>query len=243
MHRRVVLGSFASSLSLALAACGGGGGPGGGGGGGGTPPPPPVITFSHTFPAGDAVAQKGMAWDIIGVTTTLTGQFGSAAGQRYDTLRVDTTFAQDISSALPAPGQPLSGGPELGTHVAINADGNTSTGSYGTCSPAVSVTPFEYITDQGNDPSRLLDGNYNIIGPGGGPLSQGGSNPPDEAVTVVSGHVLSQTFFLPAIGVTSGAAIPHIGISVAALNGADLNATDCAPGGIQEIYTDTATIM
>ncbi len=241
MHRRDVLGSSAATLSLALAACGGGGGSGGGGGG--APPPPPVITFSHTFPAGDAVAQKGTAWDIVGVTTTLTGQFGSAAGQQYDTLRVDVTFSQDISNALPPNGQPLGGGTELGIHIAINSDGNISTGSYGTCSPGTTITPFEYITDQGNDPSRLSDGNYNIIGPGGGPLSQGGSNPPDEAVTAVSGHVLSQTFFLPAIGVNNGTAVPHIGISVAALNGADLNATDCVPIGIQEIYTDSPNIM
>ncbi len=104
MHSRFKLVRPAAGiLLLALAACGGGGG----GGGGSTPAPPPPITFSHSFPAGDAVAQKGTAWDIIGVTTTLTGQFGSGAGQLYDTLRVDTTFAQDISNALPAPGQSL----------------------------------------------------------------------------------------------------------------------------------------
>lgn len=235
MHRRVVLGSLAATLSLALAACGGGGGPGPGGGG--TPPPPPAITFSHTFPAGDAVAQKGTAWDITGVTTTLTGQFGSAAGQRYDTLRVDVTFAQDISNALPAPGQQLSVGAQLGVHTAINSDGNIATGTYAGCANP-GLTPFEYVTD---DVSRLSDGNYGILGPGG-LIYQGASNPPEEAVTSSSGHVLSQTFFLPSIAVNSGSSAPHIGVIVAAFNGNDSNATDCVPLGGLEMYTDVAVL-
>lgn len=238
MRRLIVPGSSAAALSLALAACSGGGG---NGGGGGTPPPPPVITFSHTFPAGDAVAQKGTAWDIVGVTTTLTGQFGSAAGQRYDTLRVDTTFAQDISNALPAPGQSLAvgtsvGATQLGVNTAINSDGNTSTGTIPPCFNAGGIKPFEYLTD---DASRITDGNYGIYGPSGVLLSQGGPNPPDEAVTSVAGHVLSQTFFLPSIGVASGGNVPRIGISVAALNGIDPNTTDCVPSGILEVYTDS----
>ncbi len=239
MQRRVVLGSFAASLSMALSSCSGGGGPGPGGGG--TPPPPPVITFSHTFPAGDAVAQKGAAWDIIGVTTTLTGQFGTAAGQRYDTLRVDTTFAQDIGNSLPAPGQQLLLGTQVGVHVLINSDANTATGFIPACFNAGNLAPFEYQSDQGNNPSRLSDGNYNIIG-SGGPLSSGGPNPPDEAVTSVSGHVLSQSFFLPVIGVASATNVPRIGLAVASFNGADLNATDCVPSGILEIYTDNANV-
>ncbi len=237
MHRRDVLGSLAATLSLALAACGGGGGPGPGGGG--TPPPPPAITFSHTFPAGDAVAQKGTAWDIVGVTTTLTGQFGSAAGQRYDTLRVDVMFAQDISNALPAPGQKLTLRSQLGIQIGLNTDGSTSTGLYPACFNAGNLSPFEYLSDGF---SRLADGNYEISGPGGAPLSQGG-NPPDEAMTTVSPNVVSQTFFLSALGVASGSNIPHIGIAVAAVNGADANATDCAPSGILEMYTDSSTIM
>jgi hypothetical protein len=243
MHRRDVLGSLAATLSLALAACGGGGGSGGGGGG--APPPPPVITFSHTFPAGDAVAQKGTAWDIVGVTTTLTGQFGSAAGQQYDTLRVDVTFAQDISNALPPPGQSLAlgtsaGATQLGVSTAINSDGNTGTGTIPPCFSSGGIKPFEYLTD---DVSRISDGNYGIYGPGGVLLSQGGPNPPDEAATSVAGHVLSQTFFLPSIGVASGANVPRIGISVAALNGIDPNATDCVPSGLLEIYTDSPNLQ
>jgi len=242
MHRRIIPGSLAALLSMALSACSGGGGSGGGGGG--TPPPPPVITFSHTFPAGDAVAQKGTAWDIVGVTTTLTGQFGSAASQRYDTLRVDVTFAQDISSALPAPGQPLSlgtslGATQLGVHVLINSDGNTSTGLYVGCSGPTSK-PFEDFSD---NVTRISNGNYGIFGPGGGLLSQGAPNPPDEAVTTVAGQVLSQTFFLPALGVTTGRNVPHIGVSVSALNGIDPNATDCVPSGTVEMYTDGPAIM
>lgn len=231
MHRRDVLGSLAATLSLALAACGGGGGSGGGGGG--APPPPPVITFSHTFPAGDAVAQKGTAWDIVGVTTTLTGQFGSAAGQQYDTLRVDTTFVQDISTALPSPGQVLSLGAQLGVSVLVNSDGNPATGSLPACRNAGNIMPFEYNSDYG---TRLNDGNYSTLGPGG-PVFGG------EATTVVSGHTFSQTFLLSAIGVVAAGSVPHVGIAVAAFNGADLNSTDCVPVGTAEMYTDIPSLQ
>jgi len=231
MQRRVVLGSFAASLSMALSACSGGGGPGPGGGG--TPPPPPVISFSHTFPAGDAVAQKGTAWDIIGVTTTLSGQFGSAAGQRYDTLRVDTTFAQDVSTALPSAGQPLLSGTQLGVSVLINSDGNPATGSLPACSNAGNITPFEYNSDYG---TRLADGNYGVLGPGG-PVFGG------EATTVFSGHMLSQTFLLSAVGVVAGSSVPQIGIAVSSFNGGDLNSTDCVPSGTAEMYTDIPNLQ
>lgn len=230
MQRRVVLGSFAASLSMALPACSGGGGPGGGGG---TPPPPPVITFSHTFPAGDAVAQKGTAWDIVGVTTTLTGQFGSAAGQRYDTLRVDTTFAQDISSALPAPGQQLLLGTQLGVAVFVNSDGNTATGVYSTCAGPQQPTPYEYFT--GTSP-RLGGGDYGLEGPAGLVYQTA-------ILTSVAGHVFTQTFPLGAIGVVPGNNVPHVGIGVGAVNGSDLNPTDCAPNGLLEMYTDSPNIM
>jgi len=230
MHRRVVLGSFAASLSMAISACSGGGGTGGGGG---TPPPPPVITFSHTFPAGAAVAQRGTAWDIIGVATTLSGEFGSAAGQRYDTLRVDVTFAQDISNALPSPGQSLTIGTQLGVAILINSDGNATTGVYNACNGAQQPTPFEYYTVVG---PRLPGGDYGLEGPAGF-VNQ------TAILTSVSGHVFTQTFPLGAVGVATGPSIPQVGVEVGSANGADMFFTDCAPAGLLEVYTDSPNIM
>lgn len=102
--KRRLFAFYPLSVALALASCSGGGGSAGGGPGMPTGAPP-VITQSYTFAPGHATAAPGdTAWDIIGVTTTLSGQFGSGGGNAYDTLRVDVTFVQDISNALPAPG-------------------------------------------------------------------------------------------------------------------------------------------
>ena len=186
-------GGIAVLSSLILVSCGGGGGP--------SPSPtmtttaPPVVTRSYSFPAGDATASSGAtAWDITGVTTTLSGQFANAGGDSYDTLRVDVTFAQNISNALPAPGQALTSGSQLGISIGLDTDGNANTGTFKTCSMSNSLTPFEYSTDQGNDPSRLQDGNYSIL-KNGGPISDGGDNPPSEAMVSVDQNVLTETFF------------------------------------------------
>jgi len=224
----------ALAATVTLVACGGGGG------GPGNPPPSfPAVIRSFTFPAGNATASPGTtAWDIVGVTTTLTDQFHSS--DAYDTLRVDVTFVQDISDALPAPGQQLSSaGTELGVQVALDTDGNPATGVYSGCDPTDPLRPFEYGSDQGNDPSRLADGNYSIIDPQGGPIYQGAPNPPAEAQTSVAGHVFSQTFFLPTVGILDGAAAPKIGIAVASFNGASGSPTDCMPAGSAlELFTN-----
>ncbi len=217
-------GWCALGATLALCACGGGGG------GGGTPPPtsPPVVTENYTFPSGDATSSPGgTAWDIVGVTTKLSDQFHTA--NAYDTLEVDVTFAQDISTALPAPGQQLTGGGQLGVEVAIDVDGNPNTGEYGTCDPTNPVRPFEYLSDPGDDPSRLSDGNYSIIGPDGSPIYQGASNPPAEAQTSVLGHILKQTFYLVTLGIADGSNAPKIGLAVFAFNGGAGLFTDCVP--------------
>jgi hypothetical protein len=232
-------GSVAVFASFVLAACSGGGGP--------TPSPavtePPVVTKSYTFPAGDATASSGAtAWDIIGVTTTLSGQFADAGGNSYDTLSVAVTFAQNIASALPAPGEELTSGNQLGISISLDTDADPNTGTYKTCSTTNPLTPFEYTTDQGNDPSRLQDGNYSIL-MDGGPISSGGNNPPSEAMVSVSQNTLTETFFLTAIGVHAGTSIPKIGVGVGAVNGTQMNAsgvgtTDCVPISPQvELFT------
>jgi len=232
-------GGVSAILSLTLAACGGGGGP--------TPSPtvtaPPVITKSYSFPAGDATASSGAtAWDIVGVTTTLSGQFANAGGDSYDTLRVDVTFAQNISDALPAPGETLSSGNQLGVSVALDTDDNVNSGSTRACIISRQL-PFEYTTDQGNNPNRLADGNYNIL-MGGEPIENGGNNAPSEAMVSSSTNTLSETFFLTALGVHAGSEVPKIGVAVAAVNGTEMNAsgvgdTDCVPIAPEvELQTD-----
>jgi len=206
-----------------------------GGGSGSSPsapsatPPPPVVR-NYAFAPGKATAPNGgVAWDIIGVKTTLTGRLDGGFGNSYDTLQVAVSFAQDISNALPAPGQPLnSTGNELGINITINSDNNQKTGNFTDCSGNFNFTPFEYNTDQGNGPTRLADGNYSIIGPGGR-IYSGAPNPSSEAVTSVSGNVMTETFFLTAINVASGSSIPKFGIAVDADNGVGTKSTDCVP--------------
>jgi hypothetical protein len=196
---------------------------------------------TRTFPANVAVAAGGgTAWDIIGVKTTLTGQFQNAGGNSYDTLRVDVTFSQNVANALPLPGQPLSGLNQLGISIGLDTDGNPNTGTFKTCNLSIPLTPFEYSTDQGNDPSRLTDGNYSIIGSDGAPIYSGSPNPPAEAQVGVSGDVVSETFFLPSIGVTTGKTVPRVGVEVISVNGFETLYTDCVPSGTSgvEIFTD-----
>ena len=235
MNHRILRGSLLSTC-IALSACGGGGGTGGGGS---TPPlhgPPPIVSFSHVFPQGDATAAQGVAWDIVGVKTTLSGQSGDNAGQLYDTLRVDVTFSNSIAAALPGPGSGLNDGSQLGVTISFDTDDNAKTGSYDTCNASSGVKPFEFASDPGSQAGRLFDGNYSIFD-ALGVVYSGSSNPPEEAVTSVSGRVFSETFYLPALKVASGSTVPKIGIDVAATNGAS-GLTDCVPIGDGEIYTD-----
>lgn len=220
--------AFASLFGIA--ACGGGsGGDAPAGGGGSATAPPPVIA-TYGFPAGDATsAIGGIAWDIVGVRTTLTGTAGSPGGNAYDTLRVDVTFVQDVSNALPAPEQSLLLGSELGVAVALDVDGNANTGEYGSCNSTLSARPFEYFSDIGTQSVRLNDGNYSIVDPSGNLLTSGGSNPAGEAVTSVAGHTFSQSFYLPAVSIFAKNAIPRIGLGAAAFNGLGTSPTDCVP--------------
>jgi hypothetical protein len=219
-------------VTLAATACSGGGGSGGGGSM--QPGNPPPIVVTRSFPKGDAIGQGGgTAWDIIGVTTTLTGQFFGGNGNTYDTLRVDVTFAQDVTNALPVPGQPLKNGSQIGVAIGLDSDGNPSTGNFNGCFPDKG-TPDEFVSDVGFG-DRLSDGNYSILGTCGSPIYSGSPNPGSEAQTSVSGNVVSQTFFLAAVGASSGLAVPKIKVSVASVNGTSTLLSDCVPTDGTEI--------
>jgi hypothetical protein len=216
---------------VSFAGCSGGGG-GGGGGSVPTPGEPPPVVVSTTFPSDLATAAGGgTAWAITGVKTTLYGQFHRASGNAYDTLRVDVTFAQNVANALPSPGASLSLPTQLGMTVAIDTG---TAGHFATCSNNVAVTPFQYESDPGNEPSRLSDGNYSILNDAG-PIYTGPANPGSEAQTAVSGNTISQVFFLETLGVEAGSLIPNVKIDVAAFNGTDPGVTDCVPSGNGEI--------
>lgn len=219
--------------TLSCSACGGGAS----GGGDSVAPALSPVTFSHSFPSGDATAASGIAWDIVGVSTTIETQPGISGLTKYDYLRVDVTFAQNVQNALPDAGSPLSTGSQLGLRVSLDTDGNATTGNFGGC---VGSTPrFEYSTDQGNGPSRLSDGNYSILGSGGVAIYSGPPNPVNEAITTATGNVVSVGFYLPTLGVASSTAVPKLGIAVAAFNGNRIS-TDCVPNTVTdfEVYTD-----
>jgi hypothetical protein len=204
-----------------------GGCSGSGSGGPGAPPAsPPPIVVNATFPAATATAAGGgTPWAITGVRTTLTGSGADAYGSPYDTLAVAVTFAQDVSGALPAPGSKLAKPGQLGLTVGLRTRGS---GGIGDCR---GVLLFDFSSDPGSEPARLLDGNYNILsGAEGVPLQSGiaGGNPLDEAVTTVAGHVIVQTFRLLAIDGLAGG-VPDIGVGVGSFNGASTAPTDCVP--------------
>jgi hypothetical protein len=221
---------------VSFAGCSGGGG-GGGGGGMPTPGEPPPVVVSTTFPSDLATAAGGgTAWAITGVKTTLYGQFHRASGNAYDTLRVDVTFAQNVANALPSPGASLELPTQLGMTVQINTG---SAGYYETCSQSSSNAPSAYASDEGNNPSRLSDGNYSILYDGQ-VLYSGPPQPGSEAQTSVSGNMVSQTFFLETLGVAAGSAVPSVKIDVSAVNGTHAEATDCVPADGSQISANAS---
>ena len=230
--------SFALTFALVVGAILFAGCSGGGGGSGGissTPTEPPPIVTTQSYPSDSATAAGGgTAWDITQVKTTLYGQFHNASGNAYDTLRVDVTFAQDVSNALPAPGQSLdTSGTELGIIIGIDTG---RSGYFETCSESSTSAPYQYESDAGRDPGRLSDGNFSILNDAG-PIYTGGPNPGAEAQTTVSMHVITQIFFLETLGVETGSKAPEIKLGVSTFNGAvaAYPATDCVPAGSGEI--------
>ena len=198
-----------------------------------TAAPPLPIVRSYSFAPGKASASAGTVWDIVGVRTTLTGRFANGGGDLYDTLTVDVTFAQSIINALPPPGSMLNQANQLGVVIGFDSDNNLSTGNYLTCDTTNrNLLPFEYFTDGGNGPTRLRDGNYSIIGPGGTPISTGpNADPASEAIVSVNGNVFTESVFLASIAANSGSTLPKFGIDVSAINGANggPNVSDCVP--------------
>lgn len=197
---------------------------------------PPAITKSFTFPAGDAVSTAGTAWDIVGVKTTVFGSGMNVVGNSYDMLRVETTFTQDVSNALPAPGTNLSLGNQLGIGVAIDSDGNPATGNLLPCQTVSQLRPFECLVDPG---SRLSDGNYSILFKNQ-PIYSGPTNPGSEAVFTANKSTIAILINFAAIGVFARQTIPNIGVAVNAFNGNDNINTDCTPtrnSGIVEVFT------
>jgi len=215
---------FIFTAAALFAGCSGGGGAGPAP----APTPPPPIVVTATFPAVAATAAGGgTAWAITAVRTTLTGSGGGADGSPYDTLQVAVTFAQDVTGALPAPGAKLAGPAELGIAVGLATRGG------GGISDCRGTPLFDFASDPGAVPARLLDGNYNILsGAQGVPLQSGlpGGNPTDEAVTTVAGHTIVQTFRLLAVDGLAQGAVPHVGVGVGSFNGSgSTEPTDCVP--------------
>ncbi|MDP9025272.1 MAG: hypothetical protein M3N13_07855 [Candidatus Eremiobacteraeota bacterium] len=158
-------------------------------------------------------------------------------GNSYDMLKIETTFAQDVSNALPAPGTTLNFANQLGVGVAIDSDGNPVTGNLLTCNSTSQLRPFEYQVDIGTP--RLDDGNYSIFFKKQ-PIYSGPSNPGAEAVTLASKNTISMLINLNAVGVFDGQKVPKIGLQVNAFNGVDTTNTDCAPlseGATIELFT------
>jgi len=225
-----------SLLSTFITGCGGGGG------GGGSPSPPTASTptpiiMDHPAAAGDTFSKSGTAWDIVDVKTTLYGISDNPNPSAYTYLKVDVTFAQDISSALPLPGQALALGSQLGVGVVISNSPPA----------AASVAPFSCLTQSGQNfnfsssgSPRLTDGNYDIVNGADHNVSQPG-NLTTEAQTTVLGNVFSQTFRLGVIGVAETPTAPLLGVSINSANGnaipsiAFFTETDCVPRQV-ELY-------
>ena len=184
--------------------------------------PPHNIVSTMVDPAGDAATPGGVAWDITQVKTTLVeGPFRN----EYVTLQVAVSFAQDVSTALPAPGGQLALHPNnLGVEILLDIDGNASTGTTEyACSTTPNVPGVEAAVDAGGYHGRNTDGSYPI-------LDMSGLRKDDAPVSVV-GHTVTYSIDLAAWGAPS-TGIQKTRVSVIAFNGYGAGggiATDCAP--------------
>ncbi len=215
-----------------------------GGGGGGSPSPPTASTptpiiMDHPAAAGDTFSKSGTAWDIVDVKTTLYGVSDNPNPSAYTYLKVDVTFAQDVSSALPLPGQALTLGSQLGVGITISdsPSANANTAAFSCLTQSIQ----NYDFDSSGSP-RLADDNYGILNSGGINVSQPG-NVTTEAQTTVTGNVFSQTFRLGVIGVAETATAPLLGVAVNTANGNAIPSisffteTDCVPRQVEEYFT------
>ena len=204
--------------TTAIISCGGGSGSDGSSG---LAIPPNNIVSTITDPPSDATASAGTAWDISGVQTTLVeGPFKN----EYLTLLVAVTFVQDVSAALPAPGQQLIGNADrLGVQILLNLDGNDSTGTAGyACSRTANVPGIDAVVDAGGYGGRGTDGSYAI-------LSDKGVLH-DRAPVSVSGHTITYSINLAAWSAPA-TGIQKTKVAILAFNGSGENGieTDCAP--------------
>ena len=177
------------------------------------------MTVTRTYPSGRAIpVNGGTAWNIVGVTTILTGTMGNAGGNLYDTLTIKTTFDQDVTNALPPPGQTLNAPTELGVGVSFNTEAYGGSPGFKGC-PSTELTGFQI-----DGSVRNTDGSYGLFGTNGAVTGV-------VVPTNVSGHVVTQTLPISAIGVFAGNSVPRFSITVGAVNGASgpLGITDCVP--------------
>jgi hypothetical protein len=184
--------------------------------------PPNNIVSRTADPVGDTIASGGTTWDITEIQTTLVeGPFRN----EYVTLQVAVSFAQDVSNALPAPGQDLVNHQNaLGVEILLNIDGNTGTGiPESACSSTPNIPGVDAAVDAGGYSGRSANGSYPILDTRG--LKK------DEAPISISGHTITYSIDLAAWGVPA-TGIQKTTISVIAVNGSGpggSSTTDCAP--------------
>jgi hypothetical protein len=210
-------------LALMTTAACSGGSTAGDGGSSGLAIPPHNITVTQADPLGDASSPGGIPWDITAVQTTLVeGPFRD----EYVTLQVAVTFAQDVSNALPAPGQLLRNNPNsLGVEIFLDIDGNASTGApQYACSTTPNALGIEAAVDAGGYSGRNADGSY--------PILDSKASRRDDAPVAVSSHTITYSIDLAAWGVPA-TGVQKTKISVVAFNGFGGTgySTDCAPNG------------
>lgn len=192
------------------------------GGSSGLAIPPNNIVSRSADSVGDTTASGGTAWDITEVQTTLVeGPFRN----EYVTLQVAVSFVQDVSNALPVPGQDLLGRQSaLGVEILLDIDGDTGTGISGyACSSTQNIPGVEAAVDAGGYNGRNASGSYPILDIRG--LKK------DEASVSVSGHTLTYLIDLAAWGVPA-TGIQKTRVTVIAVNGfgaGGSTTTDCAP--------------
>lgn len=173
----------------------------------------------------------GTLWSITQIRTVLfaSSAFPSAS-ELYDSLEIDTTFNQNVDSALPPAGSRLTQPNQLGVapifYTGVTAQGNSITGCGGQIA--------NYVVSDGSGTARLADGNYYVLNDIGQPTSTGGG-PVTEVVTTAFGSTVKQIVMLPEIGVFS-TTVPDVRIQVGVANGT--SNTDCEPQGLSVIKTN-----
>lgn len=218
INKRLTTQAAVCVLCSSLTACGGGAT---GNGDSGLAIPPHNLTATRSDALGDTISGPGTRWDITAVRTTLVeGPFRN----EYETLEVAVTFAQDVTNALPGPGQTLIGKPDLlGVEIFLNIDGSDATGTTTfQCSSVPNLPGIDAAVDSGGAGGRRADGSYPVVDANG--------YPQDEASVSVSGKTVTYSINLAAWGAPA-TGIPRTRVAVAAYNGSTTGSavTDCAP--------------